>query len=317
MELQQDRIVVEKFDKYWDAANVHIGRIVYRPINDSTVRLANLKSGQLDLIERALATDVADIKATPNLKLANVTELGYQGITLNVANGDAAKGPLGQDARVRQALELSIDRDAINQVVFNGLFTPGNQWVSPDNQWYSKAMPLPKRDVAKAKKLLADAGVKTPVTVDFMLPNNPEVRQVGEVIQAMAAEAGFDMKIRVVEFATGLSEAEQGRYQAFMLAWSGRPDPDGNIYSFAKTGGPLNYGKYSNKDVDAALDEARTATTQEARKAAYDKVAKAWLTDGSVLYLYHRAVLIAHTDKLQGYTQMPDGLVRVVGLKLN
>lgn len=315
--VQQDRIVVEKFADYWNAANVHIDRIVYRPIPDSTVRLANLKSGQLDLIERALATDVPEIQKDANLQLSSVPELGYQGMTLNVANGDAAKGPLGQEAKVRQALNLAIDREAINQVVFNGLFLPGNQWVQPKNEWYVAKYPIPKRDIAKAKALLAEAGVKTPVTVDFMIPNNPEIRQVSEVIQAMTAEAGFDMKIRVVEFATGLSEAEAGRYQAFMLAWSGRPDPDGNIYSFAKTGGPLNYGKYSNADVDKALDDARTATTLAGRKAAYEKVADKWLTEGSVLYLYHRAMLIAHTKKLTGYKANPDGLVRVIGLKLN
>jgi peptide/nickel transport system substrate-binding protein len=315
--VQQDRIVVERFEDYWNAEDVHIDRIVYRPIQDSTVRLANLQSGDLDLIERALATDIPQIRADDDLELAVVTELGYQGMTINVANGPAAENPLGQDPRVRQALNLSLDRDAINEVVFNGEFFPGNQWVNTQNQWYQESHPVPKRDVEQAKALLEEAGVDTPVTVDFMIPNNPEVRQVAEVIQAMASEAGFDMQVRVVEFATSLSEAEAGRYQAFMLAWSGRPDPDGNIYSFASTGGPLNYGHFSSETVDAALGEARTETTFEARKAAYQKVADEWLTEGSVLYLYHRAMLIAHTDRLEGYEQLPDGLVRVVGIRLN
>jgi peptide/nickel transport system substrate-binding protein len=79
----------------------------------------------------------------------------------------------------------------------------------------------------------------------------------------------------------------------------------------------LNYGHFSSETVDAALGEARTETTFEARKAAYKKVADEWLTEGSVLYLYHRAMLIAHTDRLEGYEQLPDGLVRVVGIRLN
>src|SRR5262249_37017137 len=61
--VQQDRIVLERFPDYWNAANVHIDRVIFRPIPDSTVRLANLKAGSLDLIERALATDLNDIKA--------------------------------------------------------------------------------------------------------------------------------------------------------------------------------------------------------------------------------------------------------------
>ena len=256
--VQQDRIVLEKFADYWNAANVHIDRVVFRPIVESTVRLANLKSGSLDLIERALATDLKEIRADPKLKLATQIEIGYQGLTLNLANGEAGKnGPFGKDPRVRQALEAAIDRKALSDVVFNGEVLPGNQWVSPKSPYFQQKFPVPGRDVAKAKKLLADAGVATPVVVDFMVPNNPESRQVAEVLQAMAAEAGFDLKIRVTEFATSLKEAEQGRFQAFFIGWSGRVDPDGNSYIFHKCGAPQNNGHFCNKDVDQWLDESR------------------------------------------------------------
>jgi peptide/nickel transport system substrate-binding protein len=312
--VQQDRIVVEKFADYWDKENVSIDKITYLPVVDSTVRLANLKSGQLDLIERALATDIKEIRANNRLKLATVPELGYQGMTINVGKGDAAK--VFADPRIRQALAASIDRKAINDVVFNGEYTPGNQWVSPNHPYFQSKFPVPPRDLAKAKKLIADAGIKTPIALDFMVPNNPETRQVAEVIQAMAAEAGFEMKIRVTEFATSLTEGEAGRYQAYMLAWSGRTDPDGNIYSFAKTGQSLNYGGYSDAEVDALLDDARTKGSLADRKAIYEKAAAKIIDNGGIVYLYHRLVIIAHTNRLQGYTQMPDGLVRVKNLKL-
>jgi peptide/nickel transport system substrate-binding protein len=314
--LQQDRIVVERFPDYWNKDNVHIDRITYVPIVDSTVRLANLRSGQLDVIERVLATDIKEVRSNNNLRLATVTEIGYQSMTINVGKGEPAKGPLGSDPRVRQALELAIDRDAINQVVFNGEYVPGNQWVNPENPYYQEKFPIPKRDVAKAKQLLQQAGVKTPITIDYMVPQNPETRQTAEVIQAMAAEAGFDMKIRVVEFATSLKEAEEGRYQAYMLNWSGRPDPDGNLYIFAKGKAPQNYGGYSDPQVDAWLDEARTKSDPAERKAIYEKVAEKFLKEGSLIYLFHRRWFIAHTAKLRGMKLLPDGLVRVVGLKL-
>jgi peptide/nickel transport system substrate-binding protein len=314
--VQQDRIVFEKFQDYWDKANVHIDRVVFLPIVDATVRLANLKSGGLDLIERVLATDIKDVRADKNLKLATALELGYQGIDINVGKGDAAKGPLGQSAKVRQALELAIDRTALNQVVFNGEFVAGNQWVSPENPYYQKAFPVPQRDVAKAKALLKEAGVTAPFDVDFMVPKGAETQAVAEVVQAMAAEVGINMKIRVTEFATSLKQAEQGNYQAFMLAWSGRTDPDGNTYIFFKTDAPQNYMGYKNPDVDRLLDEARVPSDFAARKAIYEKITKLALADVPKIYLYHRRILIAHTAKLEGYTQMPDGLVRVVGLKL-
>jgi peptide/nickel transport system substrate-binding protein len=313
--VQQDRIVFEKFADYWNKDNVHIDRVVYLPLVDATVRLANLKSGGLDLIERLLATDIKAVQADPKLKLATAIELGYQGVTLNIGN-DKTKGALSQSAKVRQALDLSIDRDAINQVVFNGEFKPGNQWVNPDHPYYQQAFPVRPRDVAKAKALLKEAGVATPVSVDFMVPKGAETEAVAQVIQSMAAEAGFDMKIRVTEFATSLKQAEAGEYQAFMLAWSGRIDPDGNSYIFLKTGAPQNYSAWSNPDADKALDDARLVTDQAKRKAIYEKLTKLALDEEPILYIFHRKLLIAHTTRLEGYKQMPDGLVRVVGLTL-
>ena len=313
--VQQDRIVFEKFADYWNKDNVFIDRVVFLPIVDATVRLANLKSGGLDLLERLLATDIKAVQADPKLKLSTAIELGYQGVTLNIGN-DKAKGPLSQSAKVRQALDLSIDREAINQVVFNGEFKPGNQWVNPDHPYYQQAFPLRPRDVAKAKALLKEAGVTPPVNVDFMVPKGAETEAVAQVIQSMAAEAGFDMKIRVTEFATSLKQAESGEYQAFMLAWSGRIDPDGNSYVFLRTGAPQNYSAWSNAEADKALDGARLVTEQPKRKAIYEKLTKLALDEEAILYIYHRRILIAHTTRLEGYKQMPDGLVRVIGLKL-
>src|SRR5689334_12908158 len=123
--VQQDRMVFERFADYWNKDNVFIDKIIFLPIVDATVRLANLKSGGLDLIERVLATDIKDVRADSRLKLSTAIELGYQGITLNIGH-DRNKGPLSQSAKVRQALDLSIDREAINQVVFNGEFKPGH-----------------------------------------------------------------------------------------------------------------------------------------------------------------------------------------------
>ena len=145
--VQQDRIVFEKFADYWNKDNVFIDRVVFLPIVDSTVRLANLKSGGLDLIERLLATDIKDVRADPKLKLSSTLSLGYQGITINIGN-DKNKGPLSQSAKVRQALDLAIDREALNQVVYNGEFVPGNQWVNPEHPYYQKAYPVGPRDVA-------------------------------------------------------------------------------------------------------------------------------------------------------------------------
>src|SRR6202171_331349 len=114
--VQQDRMVFEKFADYWNKDNVFIDRVVFLPIVDSTVRLANLKSGGLDLIERLLATDIKDVRADSRLKLATALELGYMSLIVNTGN-DKNKGPLNQSEKVRQALDLSVDREGVKQGV--------------------------------------------------------------------------------------------------------------------------------------------------------------------------------------------------------
>jgi peptide/nickel transport system substrate-binding protein len=313
--VQQDRMVFEKFADYWNKDNIFIDRVVFLPIIDATVRLANLKSGGLDLIERMLATDIKDVRADNRLKLATALELGYMSLIVNTGN-DKNKGALSQSQKVRLALDLSIDREALNQVVFNGEFTPGNQWISPEHPYYQKSFPIQPRDIAKAKALLKEAGVTAPVSVDFMVPKGAENEAVAQVIQSMAAEAGFDLKIRLIEFATSLAQAQAGEFQLFLLGWSGRIDPDGNSYIFLHTKAPQNESFYSNPEADKLLEEARLVTDPAKRKTIYEKLTAIVLHDEPLIYIYHRKLLFAHTTRLEGYTQVPDGLVRVVGLKL-
>jgi peptide/nickel transport system substrate-binding protein len=314
--IAQDHITVEKFADYWNKDQVFIDKITYVPIVDSSIRLANLKSGSLDMAERILATDIKDVRANPKLKLTKATSLGWVGLLINMNNGPKSNNPLGKDLRVRQAFELALDRDAINQVIFNGEFVPGNQWVNPDSPFYQKGFPVPKRDVAKAKALMQEAGIKTPLAIDFMVTSGPETQALGEVVQAMAAEAGFDLKIRITEAATAQKQAEDGEYQLYMNNWSGRIDPDGNTVLYQTCNGPMNMGKYCDKEVDALHEQARTTNDFAARKATYEKLTAKFLQNGWIIYLFHPQYLIASTDKVEGFKPMPDGLIRVVGVKL-
>jgi len=311
----QDRIVVERFDGYWNKANVHLQKIVYQPIPDNSVRLANLKAGQLDFIERVAATDLAEVRKDSRFKLASIVELGYQGITFNVAKGDKLKGSAVRDRRVRQALDLSIDRQALVQVVFNGEFQPGNQWISPLSSAYAKNLPVQKRDVAKAKALLKEAGIANP-GLTLMVPTTGEAQQVAQVIQAMAKETGFDIKIQATEFASSLKLADQGDYEAFLIGWSGRTDPDGNLAQFMTCGAPNNNSGFCDQKVQELIAASRNTTDIAKRQVAWHEIAGIVLSERPIVYLYHRKWFWAATSKLSGFTEYPDGLIRVLGLKL-
>ncbi|MBS0326121.1 MAG: ABC transporter substrate-binding protein [Proteobacteria bacterium] len=311
----QDRIVLERFPDYWDKASIHFDRIVYTPIPDASVRLANLRSGQLDLIERVAPSDMPQIARDPKLRTSKITEIGYQGITINVGKSDLAKqNPLGRDPRVREAFELSLDRQGIVQVAMDGEADPGNQWVAQSSPFYAKNVPMPARNVARAKALLAEAGVPHP-SFTLMTATTADAQRIAQVVQAMAKEAGFDVKIQSTEFATSLNLADKGQFEAYVLAWSGRADPDGNIFSFDACKQPLNYAGYCNAEVDDLLKRARTASDVPSRAKLYAEVAAIVLKDRPIIYLFHRHWLYAYTNKLTGLTSIPDGLIRVQGLR--
>ena len=311
----QERIVLERFADYWDKDKIKVDRIVYLPFPDATVRLANLQSGGLDLIEDVAPSDLDTLRQDSRLKLAAVNGLGYGVIAINVANGERAKTPIGQDARVRHALELSIDRGELNHVVFDGEFQPGNQWVAPTNPYYVKELPIPARDVAKAKALLAAAGAPNRV-VTMMVFNGSLAMQIAQVIQAMAKESGFDIRIQATESTSAYQHAASGDFEAFLWGWNGRIDPDGNISSILECNAAYNYLHYCSPEVDRELDIARTLEARADRLAHYRVAAEHVLQDLPIIYLYHAKWLYASTARLSGFIPYPDGLIRPQGLKL-
>jgi peptide/nickel transport system substrate-binding protein len=312
----QDRIVLERFPNYWNKAEIHFDKVVFLPIVDSTVRLANLRSGQLDFIERLAPSDVPSVKNDKKLALSRITELGYQGITINTHKSDQAQGnPLGRDARVREAFELSLDRAGIVKVAMDGEATPGNQWVPPSNSFYANNVPIPKRDIPRAKALLKEAGVTNP-SFTLMTPTTSDGQRVAQVVQAMAKDAGFDVKIQSTEFATSLNMADKGQFDAYVLAWSGRADPDGNLFSFYGCKQPLNYSGECRPLWDDLLNRSRNTLDTSGRIKVFATLAAEAAKELPIIYLYHRNWLWAYNKKLTGMKTIPDGLVRVQGLKM-
>jgi peptide/nickel transport system substrate-binding protein len=311
--VQQDRIVLKRFPDYWNADAIKIDTVTYLPIPDTTVRLANLQSGDLDMIERLAATDVAQASADPDLTVAKVDGLGYQGITVNIANGDRAKTPVGQDSRVRRAFSLAIDRQALNQVVFDGVFTPGNQPFPPSSPWYDQSNPVEPRDVAAAKALLADAGIDR-IAVEVTVANNPVQQNMMQVVQAMVAEAGFDVTLQAKEFAALLADQSAGAYQMSQVGWSGRVDPDGNIHQFVTCEGGINDSKFCDPEVDRLLNLARVESDVAARKQSYDAANAILKEELPIVYLYHQPWIWAQDKKVHGFVPYPDGMIRLEGV---
>ena len=312
----QDHITLRRFPAYWNKAAIHFDQVIYSPQPNGAVRLANLRAGALDLVEFIAPTDVPAVRQDPKLTLAIGDSLSYQGITINTGNGPAAKTTIGQDAVVRQAFELAIDRKAIIDVVFDGLFTPTVQANAPSSPYYFADIQPPARDPAKAKALLQQAGLTLPVPVTLVASNNPDLQQADEVIQSMAQEAGFAVTLQSMEFASSLQAGYRGDFNAYNIAWSGRIDPDGNLWPFLHTGGTFNYGHYENPAMDDLLDRARLTPDLAARQALYRQVVDLERKDLPLIYLWTPKNVVGMRKEVTGFTQVPDGLIRLQNVSL-
>ena len=151
-----------------------------------------------------------------------------------------------------------------------------------------------------------------------MTPTTSDAQKIAQVVQAMVKEAGFDVKIQSTEFATSLDLADKGQFEAYVLAWSGRADPDGNIYSFDACKQPLNYAGYCKPEVDELLNQlahrARPGRAQEGlradRRRSCSRTGRSSTSTTATGCGRTRA-------SCPGCAPIPDGLVRVQGLKFN
>ena len=311
----QDHITLQRFPGYWNADAIKLDRIDFRIMTDSNVRLVNLQSGAIDIANRLAATDVPAAQANSKLRVATAPSIGFEMLSFNLSRGAQADTPFAHDVRIRQAFAKAIDREGINQAVFDGRFIPSNQMQAPGNPWYDTAYPVPPRDLPGAKALLAAAGVPHP-KLTLLVTDSPTDVQVGEVIQSMVAEAGFDLSLQKGEAVAQTNAATSGDYQAYLVIWSGRPDPDGNVGTWTRCGSPLNWTGWCSKTMDAALDRGAAGATDAERKAAYHDANGIWMAYLPYLPLYHFTWFWGLSSKVSGFTPRADGLIRPEGLSL-
>jgi peptide/nickel transport system substrate-binding protein len=312
-----DAIVLEKSNDYYDRDQVNLDGVTFQIIEQGPVRAANLRSGEVDVAERLDTTSLEQVEADQALRLYQATSIGYQGITVNIGNVNGVgqpfgerQTPLGSDPRVREAFELALDREAINEVVFQGRYEPTCVPLAPSSR-FRPDVECPERDVQRARQLLQEAGVQTPVPVELMLSTDPTTVRLGQVVQEMAREAGFAVQARPTEFVSSLELADQGNFDTFQIGWSGRVDPDGNLYDFNHSEGALNYSGLSDPEVDRLLEQGRTTNDPQQREQIYADAIEAIREQHNIVYLYHEVLFTGASADIVGLEYHGDGLLRL------
>ncbi|MEW6047682.1 MAG: ABC transporter substrate-binding protein, partial [Bacillota bacterium] len=291
-------------EHYWRPGLPKADKLIYRVFVDRNIGILNLQSGEIDILNAIPARNVDALRKDQSVRLVIEPSLGYQGIWLNVTK------PPFDNLFLRKALEAATDRDVLIRAALNGLAVPSYGPFPPASPVNDGGSP-PERDLARAREYLKRAGYPNGFSFTLSITPDPAGQLVAQVLQNMWAEAGIRAQIEQVEWGQLLDKMDKLTYQATPVGWSGRAEPDQNIYAFFYTNGGFNNSGYSNPTVDQLLDQSRLAGNLADRKRIYHDVLTVLRDELPYIYLYHPNVVIALRRDVQGFTYIPDGLIRL------
>jgi peptide/nickel transport system substrate-binding protein len=298
-----NKAVLVRNPDYFEKGLPYLDEVHQIYIKEYAAQVSALKTGEIDIMYFAPAEIIPDLKKEPKIDVKVVSAPSFQPLIMWVT-----EKPFN-DVRVRQALRFAVDRQAMMEASTGGLGVLGNDTpVSPSNPYYNKALPQRKRDVAKAKKLLAEAGF--PKGVDITLytsTQRPGLEPAALVAQQSVADAGFRVKIESVDIAR-LYKDVIPKPKPFAIShnnWFGRPTVDESLSPFYFTGSHWNYTKYSTPEVDKLLDQARAKTDFAERKKLYDKVQDILYNEGPDVVAYFKNYVSAVRKEVKNYKLIP------------
>jgi peptide/nickel transport system substrate-binding protein len=282
--------VVERFDGYWGGKEPW-ARVVRKEIPNDAARVAQLKAGQLDLITRVPASDIATLERDPKVTVTKIDTVYVFNIEIDMreqppAGQISAKdgSPLPKnpylDSRVREAIDLAIDRKALAEIAMEGLGKPVNQLVTPSIFGYNKALPERKYDVAAAKKLMTEAGYpngfETTLSFDlgFATVNEPTAVLIQESLGQIGIKTTIN-KIPGSNFRTELNKKVLPLYLNVFSGWLDYPEYF-FIWCYHGKNSIFNTMSYQSKDMDAMIDGAVDAAAV-GDKAKYEKDVKGFV----------------------------------------
>jgi peptide/nickel transport system substrate-binding protein len=297
---RNDHLTLKKNAGYWKAGLPYLDGVTYRAIPDVNAILSALKTGDIDIARVIAGKDVASLKADSNFIYKDVPAIGFNGFELN-----AGAAPFN-DAAKRQAVALAVDRYSILKNIDFNIGVVGYGPIPPSSWAFDSSEKIyDHADAAKAKS------TATGFTFTYKTTSDPVNQQMAQLLQSELQAAGITMQIQTEEFATYQQECANHQFQACAVSWSGRIDPDGNMYAWWHTGGSFNDSLYSNPQVDQWLDDARTSADQAKRKADYDNAQKQIVQDAPYVFTTFGVSAQISDTKIHNFTLYPDLMIRM------
>jgi peptide/nickel transport system substrate-binding protein len=302
--IKGDHLTITRNPHYWQKdssgrALPYLANVTYRPITDGSVRFTNLETGTINVAEDLNPTDVPTAKNNANLVYNQIAGLSFFGFELNTK-----KAPF-DNVHVRRAVAWGVNRQEILTSVLHNIGVLSQGPISPSSWAYSASIAPYTYNTANAKSELGQANLTT-VSFDLLIASgSPLTTQEAQFIQSELQPAGITVNIKQETFAALLSDSSAHNYQAALLGWSGRPDPDGNMYNWFHTGGGFDDMQYSNSQVDALLEDARASSDQTKRASDYQQAEQLMLQDSPYVFINHGVSEQATTKNVHNFLLLP------------
>ncbi len=293
------QVVMVKNENYWQEGLPYLDRVTQVQIPEPTGQAAALSAGQTHIFWDVAPQTVSTVMSDPNVTVVEIPSPSFQPI------GMRCNTPPFDKVEVRQALKYTLDREGILQAVVLGHGTVSNDHqVSPVSPFWVDTG-VKKRDIAKAKELLAKGGYPNGIDIELIASNErPGLVEQATILKELAAEAGFRIGIKVVPWDVFVAEYNDTA-PFFATNWFGRPSIDETLYPYLHSTGSWNEYNYSNPEVDRLLEAGRTETDIEKRKPIYAQVQQIVSEDGPVVVAYHKTYITAYRNQVKGYTAHP------------
>ncbi|MBY2915361.1 ABC transporter substrate-binding protein [Rhizobium leguminosarum] len=300
---------------YWekDQAGVqlpYLDQLHFEIIPDDATRILKLTSGELDGAEQIPYSRVAELKANSavDMELFPSTKVTFMTMNTRPEVG-GHKNPLN-DVRVRQALNYALNKDALTKIVTHGVAKPMQSYLSSTTPLFSgDGEPYPY-NAAKAKQLLADAGVAPGTEISiYTLGGSQDEMQIATAAQQMWAAAGIKLKIEQIDKATRAAKQKASDFQMVVSTWTNDiADPNEATSYFAYFPLIQSYRSgWQNKDVDKLYEDSQVEADAAKRAAQYAKIQEVFKEGAPIVYMYESPYPVALSKKVKGFVQIPLG----------
>ena len=288
------RVVLERNPDYW-GTKPRLDKIVFTFIQDENNRMAAVEAGDQDIIANAAPQRVAGLKSSKTLQL--LTGPYSQSFFL----GFTATNPILKDARVRQAIAMTVDSKALVEGVTEGVARVATGFLPPELM-PTKAVPL-KHDITKAKALLADAGYPTGFKIELWTPNGRYLRdkEITEALQSQLKAIGVDAQIKLLEYAAFVAGVGKQEAGLFVLGWAHTASPDSMLRAVFRSNSPINWSAYKNPAVDQLLDQAVAQPSFEKAVPFWQQADQLLIDDAAGVPIYWSVLLYAGSQKVHDF----------------